>query len=509
MALVAAPLAFPTTAAAAGTEAAKDSKAKEDPKKPAAAAKEDPKKAGPADAGAPGDAGGADAAAGAALPPGHPQVGEGLPAGHPPVGQGDEDDEGPAPGQQAPRGFFMGLPDTVEDDPALPVGTLVITIKDAEDRPVPNAPVALGILHSSVAKGDSQERRAANADAAGTVRFDGMPIGAGTSYRASITNDRATFASDVFPLSDKAGKRVVVHVYPASANMADVRVAMVANVFVTLREDALVVEQSFNVFNVGKVAWIPDQAQVGLPAGYKAFNKPEAMSDVRFEEQKGQGARLFGTVGPGQHEAGFRYQVPLEGEEKQTLRIALPQRVIEARVFAEASKSMGLSVAGFPAAQLTQGRDGRRVLITQKQVMTTGERGVDALEITISGLPTPGWGRSIAAWAAGLMALGALAFVFSMRAAGDGAVPDDARKDLLEARDALLDEFVALEKAHRKGDIGPNTYDRLRRALLDALARIEVRLEQTRAARMERRRRGREQQQRPSPKEGDRQEGAS
>src|SRR5262249_54331642 len=53
-----------------------------------------------------------------------------------------------------------------------------------------------------------------------------------------------------------------------------------------------------------------------------------------------------------------------------------------------------------------------------------------------------------------------------------GAMDPDTRDDLLEAREALLSEIVALERAHKTGDIGPKYYGRARAALLDALSRI-------------------------------------
>ena len=71
--------------------------------------------------------------------------------------------------------------------------------------------------------------------------------------------------------------------------------------------------------------------------------------------------------------------------------------------------------------------------------------------------------------------LGAIAYTLQR---GDSReLPDDAREDLLDAREALLREIVDLERAHRRGDVGPKTYARVRGALLDSLARIVAMLE--------------------------------
>jgi hypothetical protein len=480
LALAAAPAVGVGHALAQGDAKAADTKAQPKKPKPDDAAAKKPDAAASADAGAPTDAGAAGAAKAGPLPPGHPPTGDELPAGHPPVGG---DDEVAAPDDSmhgGGGGMFRALPDTAQDDPSLPVGTIVITIKDGDNRPIPRAPIALGILQQSVAKGDTRDRRTLEADEAGTARVDGLGVGAGTSYRVMTSRGPATYASIPFALGDKTGKRVVLHAYEATTSLEGARVGMQAFVFLSLREDSISVEHMFNVYNIGKTSWVPDPsgARVGLPEGFKAFTKPEGMEDVRFDESKDKSAHLVGTITPGVHEATFRYQVPLKGNEKQTMRIALPPHVGEVRVFAEASKSMSLMVAGFPDAQRTQGRDGRKVLVTARQA-GQGERGIGSLEITLAGLPTPGWGR----WIAVALAACALAAAgtYMARQRGEGGEPEEARDDLLEAREALLGEFVALEKARKSGDIGPKTYARLKTALLDALARIEMRLEATKA----------------------------
>jgi hypothetical protein len=439
---------------------------------------------------------------GSTLPPGHPQIGDDLPEGHP--GVDDDLPEGhpnvgnnphraaQADDEEDPRGgrggFFEAPPDTAIDDPSLPAGTIVVTIKDAEDKPIPKASVVIGILESSVAKGDSRKRKAIDMDADGTAQVDGLAVGGGTSYRISTIRDGGSFASEPFNLSAKAGKRVVVHAYESSPNVEKVLVGMQAFVFVSLREDSLNVEQMFNIYNIGKSAWVPEPSgsQMTLPDKYKAFNVSDGMADVKFVEGKNNNISLAGTIGPGQSEASFRYHVPLQGSDRQTIHIALPPRVGEVRILSESGKTLGLDVAGFPASQKQTGRDGRRVWITARQA-GPGEHGIQTLDITVTGLPTQGPGR----WIAVLCAASALvlAGLYVARQDKDEETQDDLRKDLIEARDALLSEFVKLEKAHRKGVIGPKTYERERTKGLDALARIEARLDEVRAAQVERKRR--------------------
>jgi hypothetical protein len=422
-----------------------------------------------------------------ALPPGHPQVINEMPPGHPPVGEEEEAPHGGTPARPAPppaghgRGGDPGenIPeDTATEDPSVPRGVVIVTIKDAEERAIPRAPIKLDVLHSSVAKGDSREELTRETDEQGSFRFEGLTIGSGTSYRVTTTRGPATYDVGPFVLSDQAGKRVVLHSYEVARNIEDVLVAMQSVSYVSLREDAISIEHLFSIFNLGTVAWAPD-VTITLPEGFKAFNKPESAENVRFDEVKGKGAVLRGTVAPGRHDVTFRYQVPLEGDEQQAIRVELPPRVAQARVMVEASKTMAASVAGFPATQRSQNRDGKRILVTDRQV-SRNEGGLRTLDITLTGLPTPGPGRWIAVVLALISIAGAAAYAFQRRDARELA--PDAREDLLDAREALLREIVELERLHRRGDIGPKTYDRIRGALLDSLARIVSMLEGDRDA---------------------------
>ncbi|WP_433930978.1 carboxypeptidase-like regulatory domain-containing protein [Sorangium cellulosum] len=423
--------------------------------------------AGAADAGAPDAAG--------ALPPGHPEVGQELPSGHPPVG-------GSAAGGAASRraseqltGLFDAPEDAVQDDTGLPPGVVVLTVQDADGKPVPRIPIDIDILQSSVTKGDSRERVTRETDDAGVVRLENLTIGAGTSYGISVTREGATFSLPHFGLGAEAGKRAVLHVYEATPDVNNLLVGTQGIIYLQLRQDSISVEQLFQVYNLGRVAWLPNET-FALPPDYKAFSKTDTMDDMRLEEAKGTGVALRGTVSPGRHEGQFRWQVPFNREERQTIRIELPPRMAQLRVMAEASKSMTLNVAGFPAAQRTQNRDGKKILITEKQSSRV-EGGLRTVEITLAGLPTPGWGRWIALILAGATVIGGAAVNLVRRRDDDRGADDEERRELLEARDALLDEFVELERARKRGDVGPKTYERVRGALLDALARIVAMIE--------------------------------
>jgi hypothetical protein len=396
--------------------------------------------------------------AGGALPPGHPSTGGAGGANRAHAGQD-------------PR-FFTPPEDTAVDDPTLAKGVISVTIKDATDKPIPRAPVVLSILHSTVAKGDSRERRNAVADENGVAAFEGLSFGSGHSYRIVTTRGGATYGIPAVGLTDRAGKRVVLHAYETSPDVDKLTVAMQGLFYISLRDDSIQIEQLLNVYNLGAISWIAD-APFDLPEGFKAFNKQDSAEDARVEEVPGKGAALKGTFQPGRHDIDFRYQIPLGSEHTQTFKVRLPPRVAMSRVIMEGSKTMGLAVKDFPAAQRVTGRDGKRLLVTERQG-TRAEGGIREVEITVSGLPTRP-GRWVALAFAVIALVGGLLYFVQHRGA---SIDDDTRGDLVEAREALLGEIVALERAHKSGEIGPKTYARVRASLLDALARIVTMLDE-------------------------------
>jgi hypothetical protein len=86
---------------------------------------------------------------------------------------------------------------------------------------------------------------------------------------------------------------------------------------------------------------------------------------------------------------------------------------------------------------------------------------VKSLRVTIKGLPTEGPGKIIAT----MLALGGLAtgLVFGVRK----PPPRNTKRE----RESLLAALEGLEMSHRDGSIGPKTYERARRELIDELAR--------------------------------------
>jgi hypothetical protein len=440
----------------------------------------------------------------ATLPPGHPattattapplepgQEEEGLPPGHPQMGAapGADADEDPhagadphaggsnphAGGGANPHGgggggqmpgVFEPPPDTTDEAADLPPGTIVATIVDERERPIPNTSVTVGIVNNSVAKGESRKHLTRSADARGELRFDGLDTDSHVAYRVTVPKDGATFAASPFRLPEKHGMRVKLHVYPVVHEVEQALIVCQAILYVEMKDDRVQIQEALSIWNFGPVAWVPQNMVLGLPPEYTAFSAQQGMTDTGVDNVEGKGARLRGTFAPGRHDIEFRWQLPYNGERDVIVEAGMPPHLAAARVMAPASKQMTFTATGFPPAQPKTDNQGQRVLISEKQ-MTRGEPALTTVHLELGDLPTAGPGRYIATILAMLTVATGIAL-------GARKKPDRDRtqekRDAKEQRKRLLAELEDLERAHRAGDVGPQTYARQRRELVDQIA---------------------------------------
>lgn len=374
-----------------------------------------------------------------------------------PHGQGAQGAQGARGGQ---NGMFEAPEDASIEDPTLPPGTIAIHIADPMGNPIANTDVTLGVLFNSVAKGESRKRLAGVTDAKGELRFDKLDTGSEAAYRVSVAKDGGSFAIMPFRLPAKTGMRALLHVYPIVRDIAQSLVVSQAIFFAEVKDDRIQIQQAYRIYNFGKTAWVPNDLVVPLPENFTAFSSQQGMSDVGVDAVPKKGVRVHGTFGPGQHVIEFRWQIPYSGEAEVHLDVGLPPHMAAARVIAPASKTMTLEVPGFPPPQSTSDQMGQRTLITEKQVRRE-DPALSTLAVTIKGLPTEGPAKFIAT----LMALGGLVLGLVL------GTQKPVTRDRKAERSRLLEDLENLERAHAAGDVGPKTYEKARRDLIDAIAR--------------------------------------
>ena len=422
------------------------------------------------------------ASSAAALPPGHPSI-DGpampagplpddaeMPAGHPNVGN--------VPPQQQPEMPPIPQDDAVPDA-KVPAGSIEVRLLDEKDHPVAGVSVTLGILHQSVAQGDSRSHVVLPTDGEGIVRFESLTAGSGYAYRISVENAssdgaKAKFSAPPFSLPLDHGYRVTLHRFPVASSIDSLMIAVGGvDTIVEVRDDVVEVQQLVEIVNAGLVAWSLGDAgkTMALPKGAKGLRAQDVMQDVRVspvEATEGELPKVKwdGSIVPGDTQLQYDFKVPYEGTPTVDLDIEMPPRVLAARVRLAARRDMTLAVDGFPPATSEVAQSGVHILETTKRGSPQDQ--VSSLHIHVKGLPTQGPGRWIVT-AAAFVAIAA-GLIFALRKDGAEIDPELAAEARARRRAALLDDIEDLENAHEAGDVGPKAYARERAKLLDALA---------------------------------------
>jgi hypothetical protein len=203
---------------------------------------------------------------------------------------------------------------------------------------------------------------------------------------------------------------------------------------------------------------------MALPDGFTAFNAQATMSDQGVDEAGGA-AKLRGTFPPGRHAVEFRWQLPWSGDKDVDFDVGLPPHVAIARVMMPANANIKLKAADFPEPELRHDEQGQSFLVTERRLRPDDAK-LTSLSIGIHDLPTPGPGRLIATClAAGAVGAGLVFAIGGRKQRGRSRL-----RDAKVTREALLEELAGLERAHTSGEVGPRTYERARRELLEALA---------------------------------------
>jgi hypothetical protein len=359
-------------------------------------------------------------------------------------------------------GVFQPPEDTEKEDPTLAAGTIAVELRDPDDRPVAHEMVTLGMLINSVAKGDSRKHIQLETDDHGRVLFSSLDMAQNIAYRVSAGYQGGSFAAMPFQLAQGKAMHVVLHVYPVTRDVSGTLIVSDATIAAEVRDDRIQIEEAFTIYNLGRSAWQPDDVRLALPSGFKAFRAQMSMSDQGVDETP-TGAHLHGTFPPGQHPVEFSWQLPWSGGSDVDIDVGLPPHTAIARLMIPASGGVKIEAPGFPPADARHDARGQNFLVTERRVRPDDPR-LSSVTVGLRGLPSPGPGRYIAAGIAALGIAAGLYFALRGRGAASGG-------DAVPATQSVLDELLALERARAEGEVGPRTYEKARRELLDALAR--------------------------------------
>jgi hypothetical protein len=389
-----------------------------------------------------------------------------MPPGHPAV----DDDSNPhaqAGANESMPGLFPPPEDTETPAPDLPPGTIAVDLRDADDKPVSHELVTLGALTNSIAKGDSRKHFQATTDDRGRAVFSSLEMASNVAYRVSSGHEGGSFAATPFQLKQAGAMHVVLHVYPVARDIRDARVVCEVTLAAEVRDDRIRIEEAFTIYNLGRTAWSPDGVTFSFPDGYTAFSAQASMSDQGVDDAIGS-AKLRGTYPPGRHSVDFQWQLPWSGDKDVDFDVGLPPHSAVIRVMMPASGPIRLQATGFPPAELRHDGQGQTFLVTEKR-LRPDEAAFDTLSVGIRDLPTNGPGRIVASALAACGVAFGIALTTRQRKVGP-----EAAKDRQRAREGLLSQLGDLEAAHRSGEVGPKTYERARKEIIEGIARTLI-----------------------------------
>lgn len=417
------------------------------------------------------------------VPPGHPPVE--VPAGHPPIageaehgpddGHGHGAPHGPDDGHghgAAPGGHGHGEPmdatmerafreprvANADPNPSLPAGQIRVTVIDEGGLPVADQEIQLGVMR----QGGDRERTPGRTDARGVFVYTELPTGSGQAYRVNVPRDGATYSSTPFQLPTEIGYDVRVQTQPTVRSDRSLLLVL-GQTMIELREERLHIIQQARLSNLGAATYVFPEGgtRIPLPEGYTAFQSQAVMTDQRVTELVGQGLRIEGSLPTGQVTLAWAFDLPVTGSEMD-IEIPNPFRTFQYRVLTTAPRGLSMEVEGMPSPMRFDDQ-GQPLLGTEVQ-RSPNEAPLDRIHVRLSHIPGPSPARLYAVGIALLFALGAIGFLARKPRSDGGRASRAAR------RQQLIEEAAGLEREHAAGEVGPQTRQSKRDAIVQELA---------------------------------------
>jgi hypothetical protein len=378
-------------------------------------------------------------------------------------GGGGESRGGPAGGSAATgkdqRTFALGATvGAAEPDASLPAGTLEVRIQDENGAPIANHNVTLGMVN----KQGEIETRHAKSDGAGLARFTDLPVGKETGYAAVIDWRGLRLNTTPFAMPDSGGARAEIRALARTADTSAITIGAGGRIVLQMREDTLQILEFLPLENTSDKMFDPGPGafEIPLPSGFVGAQPQE--NERKVEVRQNHGIAVHGAIVPARsrviaseserkaNEVVFGFVLPYHGDT-HFFSQPVPNGIGELTLITD-QKVSGLTVSGAgvgPRQERVLG--GNKYWVMPVAAVSPG----GAVTFTLSGLPSNDTGGK---WIAGFLALSLVAgaCVFARpprsRAGGKqsaGRTANDERARLVDKREALFAELVALERASR------------------------------------------------------------
>lgn len=353
-------------------------------------------------------------------------------------------------------------------EPGMRVGSIGVLVRDAQGLPLSGRKVVLKRLKESIAEGNKSDELSTTSNAEGHAGFLDQSTNTDFQYEVVTNEGPAQYSSGPFRLDRQNGQLVVLNVFPITADINQTFIASRTLYVVEPRDDVFQIQALYRFHNTNPITWVPEDLRIKLPVGAKAFRPANQSGDLHLIEEDGS-VRIKGSFAPGEHEVSFSFHLDNPGEPTARLQLPLPPHTMDAKIYVESSLDMGLVSPNLDAATEARGKQGQRALMALRDFLRFDGVRPTELTATITGLPTRGSGPLVASLIA--LAIVGVGVYSTSRVRRVGSI---AAADRAQARELLMTELVAVEKAFRQQQIGPKTYEQTRRSLLDALVRIEA-----------------------------------
>ena len=402
-----------------------------------------------------------------------------LIAGLPPEGEEQSEgkgDEGSGGGKQFALGVISGF---ARLDAKLPAGTVDVLALDEAGHPLANQKIEMGKV-AATGRGVQVIEQVTGGD--GHTRFsDLIPApggagGAGGGVAAAVvmSRDGLRLGTDGFQVPPTGpGIAVELHVLDRSANPALISIGAGGRIILQLREDALGFIETFPLENRSDKLFDPGPGGVEIPLPSEAFGAEGAEGGHKIEIRKGIGVAIHGPIPPRRPESSDPNQ---KSPDEVTFGFLLPSNRSSRSV--EQKFPNGLGEYTFITEQVPNltiesdqisGRQPRELQGKKYWLM----RGAPippggVLRFTVRGLPAADHTGRIVAAALALLLVGG-AVVFGRRGAAGKAKAGSERERLVDRREHLFADLVALED--RRDASGDDVAKRANRSERDELVR--------------------------------------
>jgi hypothetical protein len=355
---------------------------------------------------------------------------------------------------------MSGIPRPVDD---LPDGSISVLLVRGELSNVI-------VTHAVELQVAGKTTETATTDESGHVRFGG--IAPGTTVKAIATVDGERLESEEFPVPARGGIRLLLAASRGAAAGAEAADAAVTGEVTIAGQSRMVIEPGeesvalYYLLDVSNTTGAPVNPKTpftfDMPAG--AVGTTVLDSSSRLVRAQGSQVRVEGPFPPGITPIEVACELPYRRGSLQVIQ-RFPARLDQFALFVRSSS--GLSVRSPQIARQEEiTPQGQRYVASTGGAVAAGQ----PIVIDLGGLPHH---SEAARWtalsiAAGILVLGA----WSAFGRGDSTSHVPERKRLVQKREQLFGELVALEIGNADGRRDPARYIRRRAELVAALEQV-------------------------------------